>query len=287
MVSQSPKERSTMMSNQEKTFMIPLRPPAPGFKTAAILGVALFLVALAGVMAYPRGIPQERVEILRQLPHDPQAFTQGLLYHQGHLYESTGTYGGSSLRLVKPESGEILRQHQLPAAQFGEGLALVDDRLIQLTWREGQARVYGLEDFALLATFTYSDEGWGLCFDGQDLWMTSGNSMLVRRDPDNFAILGQVQVKRGIFPVSGVNELECVGPYLYGNLYKSDRILRIDKDTGAVVAEIDASALNGLSRRPSTPAAVLNGIAWNRDSDTFFLTGKFWPSLFEVRFVPM
>lgn len=276
-----------MMSNQGKAFMIPLRPPAPGFKTAAILGVVLFLVALAGVMAYPRGIPQERVEILRQLPHDPHAFTQGLIFHQGHLYESTGTYGRSSLRLVKPETGEILRQHQLPAAQFGEGLALVEDRLIQLTWREGEARVYGLKDFALMETFTYGGEGWGLCFDGQDLWMTSGDSMLVRRDPDNFAILGQVQVKRGFLPVSGVNELECVGPYLYGNLYKTDRILRIDKDTGAVVAEIDASALNGPSRRPSAPAAVLNGIAWNPDSDTFFLTGKYWPSLFEVRFVPM
>jgi glutaminyl-peptide cyclotransferase len=275
-----------MTSNHGNPVTIPPRLPSLSTTASLTLGVALFLLVVAGVMAYQRGIPQERVEILRQLPHDPQAFTQGLIFHEGHLYESTGTYGGSSLKLVRPETGEVIRQQKLPAVQFGEGLALVENRLILLTWREGVASVYGLEDFVPLSTFFYSGEGWGLCFDGRDLWMTSGGSTLLRRDPHTFAILGQVQIRQGLFPLSGVNELECVGPHIYGNVYKTDRIVRIDKDSGAVVAEIDASALNGPSRRPSASVAVLNGIAWNPDSETFFLTGKFWPSLFEVRFVP-
>lgn len=268
---------------------ITLSPQPQGLSSTATLSLraALFLLALAGVMAFQRGIPQETVEILRQLPHDPQAFTQGLSFHDGYLYESTGTYGNSSLRLVRPETGEVMRQQKLPAGQFGEGLALMEDRLIQLTWREGVARVYGRDDFAPLATFSYRGEGWGLCFDGQDLWMTSGGATLVRRDPHTFAILSQVKIRQGLFPLSGVNELECVGPHIYGNLYKTDRIVRIDKASGAVVAKIDASSLNGPSRRPGVSVAVLNGIAWNPDANTFFLTGKYWPSLFEVRFAPM
>jgi glutaminyl-peptide cyclotransferase len=243
-------------------------------------------LTLAGLAACAPQVPQETVEILRILPHDPGAYTQGLLYHEGRFYESTGTYGGSSVREVDIESGEVLRQVRLPDDEFGEGLALVGDHLIQLTWREGVAYVYDRDSLAIERVLRYEGNGWGLCHDGAVLWMTTGGSMLVQRDPESFDVLGRIPVTLADRPLFEVNELACVGQYIYGNVFQSDRIVRIDKATGQVVAEIDASALVAQSGRPADPEAVLNGIAWHPDTDTFFLTGKRWPTMFEVRFVP-
>jgi glutaminyl-peptide cyclotransferase len=256
------------------------RPHPAASRGLLAVGLALFL---AGCGA---SVPQETVEILRILPHDPGAYTQGLVLHEGRFYESTGTYGGSTLREVEVETGQVLRQVRLPDDEFGEGLALVGERLIQITWQEGVAYAYDRETFTVEEVFRYDGNGWGLCYDGSELWMTTGGSMLVRRDPTTFEVLGRVPVTLGDRPLYEVNELACVGDYIYGNVFQSDRIVRIRKATGEVVAEIDAAPLNAESGRPMDPEAVLNGIAWNHETDTFFLTGKRWPTMFEVRFVP-
>ncbi len=255
-----------------------------GVARAAAMAMAVSVGV--GVAACDSGVPRETVEILRVLPHDPGAYTQGLLLHDGLFYESTGTYGGSTLREVDPETGTVLRSHALPEAYFGEGLALVGDRLIQLTWQEGVAWVYDRATFEVLDRIEYAGNGWGLCHDGTSLWMTTGGSLLVRRDPETFEVLERVPVTLADRPLYEVNELACVGDYIYGNVFQTDRIVRIRKATGEVVAEIDATPLNPRSGRPVDPEAVLNGIAWNPETDTFFLTGKRWPTMFEVRFVP-
>lgn len=224
-------------------------------------------------------------EVIRTLPHDAGAYTQGLLLHGGLFYESTGQYGTSSLREVDPETGQVLRMRALDEDYFGEGLALVDGRLIQLTWKEGTAFVWDLETFEEVDRFSYEGEGWGLCYDGSALFMTSGSAFLQRRDPETFEVLEVIQVVRDGRPVREVNELACVGEHIYANVFMSDVILKIHKLTGEVVAQIDAGGLVPEGGRPADPGAVLNGIAHDPASDTFYLTGKLWPTMFEVRFV--
>lgn len=271
--------------------MLPVARPCRDTVPSAprLLRVPRLLPVLAALALSACGstVPQESVEILRILPHDPGAYTQGLLLHEGRLFESTGTYGGSSLREVDLETGEVLRLHALPEELFGEGLARIGDRLVQITWREGVALVYDLSTFEVVDTFSYEGNGWGLCHDGASLWMTTGGSMLVERDPATFEVRRRVPVTLGDRPLYEVNELACVGEHIYGNVFQSDRIVRIDKATGEVLAEIDAAPLNPQSGRPvGDPEAVLNGIAWDPATNTFYLTGKRWPTLFQVRFVP-
>ena len=225
-----------------------------------------------------------RVQIVATYPHSVDAFTQGLLWHDGAMYESTGRYGRSSLRKVRLEDGEVLQERSLASRVFGEGLARVGDRLIQLTWRSGLAIVSDLTTLQEQDTLRYLGEGWGLCFDGTALVMSDGSSMLELRDPESMELLGEMSVLEDGHPVQKLNELECVGPHIYANIWQSDEILRIDRRSGRVTASIDASGL--LSRSESRRADVLNGIAYRRESDTFLLTGKLWPHVFEVKFVP-
>ena len=236
----------------------------------------------APVQAPAPAVEHLKVKVLATRPHDPQAYTQGLLWHAGQLYESTGLYGSSSLREVKPETGEVLRSTPLPAKYFGEGLALVDDRLIQLTWQEGTAFVYGLARFDLRGQLAYTGEGWGLTWDGKRLIMSDGSDRLTFRDPVTFDSLGGVNVTAGGRPVLDLNELEWVDGVLYANVWQTDRILRIDPATGRVTAEIDAAGL--LTDAERAGAEVLNGIAWRPDTRTFYITGKKWPKMFEVVF---
>lgn len=247
------------------------------------LPLMLLLVALLGACA---NVPAElEPEVLERLPHDSSAFTQGLLWENGLLYESTGLYGRSSVREVDPATGEVLRVLQLDDSLFGEGLALVEDRLIQLTWRAGTALVYDLETFEPRGNFSYDGEGWGLCFDGEMLWMSDGSSTLVARDPDTFEVEGRVQVELDGEPVTRLNELECVGEYVYANVWQADDIVRIRKENGRVDAVIDAAGLlTPQLRAVLSPDAVLNGIAYDPRSDRFLLTGKLWPAIFAVRF---
>lgn len=223
-----------------------------------------------------------RPEVLSSFPHDPTAFTQGLLLFDSELYESTGLEGQSTVRRVRLESGEVLQRTDLIDTEFGEGLALVDDRLVQLTWQNGVAHVYDRATLTKLESFDYDGEGWGLCFDGAKLLMTDGSSTLFFRDPQTFDIEGQVTVTLDGAPVARLNELECVGELVYANVWQTDFILRIDPRTGTVLTRIDASGL--LTAEEEVSADVLNGIAYDASTDHFYLTGKLWPRLFEVRF---
>ena len=223
-------------------------------------------------------------DVLATYPHDPGAFTQGLLLEDGYFYESTGLYGESSLREVVPETGEVLREVELSPDLFAEGLTLVDDRLIQITWQAGVALVYNADTFEQTDTFSYEGQGWGLCFDGEELVMSDGSATLTRRDPETFAPLGTVEVKLGGEPVEMLNELECVDGSVYANIWQTDTIVKIAED-GRVTQEIDASnLLTGAERAQLDPNAVLNGIAYDPEAETFYLTGKLWPKLFAVRF---
>jgi glutaminyl-peptide cyclotransferase len=177
-----------------------------------------------------------------------------------------------------------VQQIRLPPAYFAEGIALSDNRLVQLTWRSETAFVYALADFASVGQFSYQGQGWGLCHDGTHFLMSDGTDTLTLRDGDTFAVVDRISVRSDGEPVRGLNELECVGDSVYANVYQTDRIVRIQKATGKVTTVVDASGL--LSPIERLGADVLNGIAHNPDSGSFLLTGKLWPKLFEVRFVP-
>lgn len=227
-------------------------------------------------------------EIVSVRPHDATSWTQGLLVHpDGTLYESAGLDGESDLRQVDGKTGEILRIHELPVEFFAEGLALVDDRLIQITWKNQVAFVWDVETFELLDEFSYEGEGWGLCYDGEVLYMSDGSANLFKRDPETFELLETIPVLYEGQPISALNELECVDESVYANIWYEDWIVRIDKITGAVTGLIDGSVLLTPEERTELgSSAVLNGIAYDPETGHFLLTGKWWRKLFEVRLIP-
>jgi glutamine cyclotransferase len=224
-------------------------------------------------------------EVVSRRPHDAEAWTQGLLLDgQGRLFESTGLEGRSSLREVDPETGRVLRAVALPDDRFGEGLALVGDRLIQLTWQDGVATAWDVLSFTPLERFVYTGEGWGLCFDDQRLVMSDGSDRLTFRDAGTFEPLGSVSVTLAGQPLAALNELECVDGMVWANVWLTDHIVRIDPGTGDVTGILD---LSGLNEAPApdgqAPRDVLNGIAWDAGAGTFLVTGKLWPELVEIR----
>lgn len=245
---------------------------------------ALLLAFSVSASAPPSASPAPEVwdlEIVAIHPHDPEAYTQGLVWSSGRLFESTGLVGRSSLREVDLVSGAVLRQVALDPPLFGEGLALVGDELVQLTWQNGRALRWNRDDFAPRGESRYRGEGWGLCFDGTSLLSSDGSDHLTRRDPRTFEVLGSVVVTDRGRPLHSLNELECVDGSVWANVYQTDRLVRIDPTTGRVTAEVDAAGL--LRRDEARNAEVLNGIAWIPERGSFLLTGKLWPSLFEVR----
>jgi glutamine cyclotransferase len=257
-------------------------------RSARALVAAVVLLAAVGVCrADPAPPTALRTEVLQSYPHDPEAFTQGLLLHDGALYESTGLYGHSSLRQVELATGAVVRRVELAPNLVGEGVALAGGTLVQLTWREGVAPTYALDSFARNGQFAYGGEGWGLCFDGTQFIQSDGSHRLTFRDPATFAVTRQIAVTMQGQPVTSLNELECVGDSVYANIWLTDRIVEIAKLNGIVRATIDASGLlspaerSGLARE-----AILNGIAYDAADHTFLVTGKLWPKLFRVRFVP-
>lgn len=246
----------------------------------------LALCALAGGASAgcaSSDVPAIEYEILGTFPHDPAAYTQGLLFHDGHLFESTGRYGESSVRRVDVPTGEVQARVAVDSTLFGEGLARVGSELVQLTWKAGRALVYDLETLAVLREFAYAGDGWGLCYDGEALWMSDGSSALERRNPRDFTVLATVEVTRDGSPQSRLNELECVDDWIYANVYQTDVIVRIDKQSGAVLGEIDLSSVPLSARKPGDPEAVLNGIAYVPETGVFLVTGKLWPNLLALR----
>ncbi len=242
------------------------------------------VLAAVTVGACDRSAPAEALvfRVVRTIPHDSTAYTQGLLFHDGALYESTGRYGESTVRIIDPATGEVLRRSALDSLYFGEGLARVGERLIQLTWKEGIARVIDAATLDSVGTFTYGGDGWGLCYDGSSLWMSDGTATLSRRDPETFTVRQTLDVTRGSAGVYLLNELECVGDLLYANVYQRDEIVRIDKATGHVTGVLNAANLTRDAGRAGDAEAVLNGIAYNPATNTFFVTGKLWPKMYEI-----
>lgn len=225
--------------------------------------------------------PRYAFRIVNTYPHDPAAFTQGLVYEDGFLYESTGLLGRSTLRRVDLTSGEVVQSLALGSEFFGEGIALLDDRIIQLTLTSGIGFVYDQQSFAKLDEFSYAPEGWGLTYDGHQLIMSDGSAELRFLDPESFQENSRVSVADGDQLVKWLNELEYVEGEVYANVWQTDLIVRISPDTGEVLGWIDLAGLRGDEPR----AGVLNGIAYDSDGRRLFVTGKNWPELFEIELV--
>ncbi len=219
--------------------------------------------------------------IVKTYSHDTGAFTEGLMYDNGSLLESTGGWGSSSLRRISLESGEVQQEHKLLDAFYGEGLTKVDSKLVQLTWLERIGFVYDAETFGLLGNFTYPTEGWGLTYDGSKLIMSDGSSILYFLDPATYEQVGQVNVTADGSPVLNINELEYVNGDVYANIWMQQKIAIINPQTGVVQGWID---LTGIYPQKGTDD-VLNGIAYDQQSDRLFVTGKDWPNIYEINVV--
>ena len=248
-----------------------------------VLG-SLFALALSGCQQGATAddgavwVPQ----VVARFPHDSNAFTQGLIFHNGDLYESTGRYGESSVRRVDLETGRVERLQPINSNYFGEGLTLLGDRLYQLTWKSGTGFVYRLEDFRPIESFSYSGEGWGLTQDGEQLILSDGTATLRFLDPASYRVLRTVTVMDGDQPVIDLNELEYIDGEIWANVWYDERIVRIDPIDGRVLGWIDLSEIYPAEQRPAD--AVVNGIAWDAETDRIFVTGKLWPAIFEIEF---
>jgi glutaminyl-peptide cyclotransferase len=255
---------------------------AAGLLTVLVLAVA---VTLPRVSAEQKsGSPATlRVQVVRTYPHDRNAFTQGLIWRDGLIYESTGLVGRSSLRKVDLMTGAVKQQVAVPEPYFAEGLADIGNRLFQLTWQHGRVFVYDKNTLNRVHELGYEGEGWGLCYNGRALVMSNGSDALTVRAPETFAVTRTVKVTRAGRALDRLNELECVGGDVYANVWMTDTIVRIDGKTGQVTATLDASGLLTPAERLGTD--VLNGIAYDPADQTFLITGKLWPKLFRVKFV--
>lgn len=223
-------------------------------------------------------------DVIEAYPHDSQAFTQGLIYHQGELYESTGLRGQSSLRRVELATGKVLQRHDLSDRYFAEGMTLWQDSLIQLTWVSKTGLVYDRQTFKQTGTFTYPTQGWGLTHDGRELIMSDGSDTLYFLDPQTFKETRRIKVSDRNRSIDKLNELEYVKGEIFANVWMSDRIARISPQTGAVLGWIDLTGIIDPLPLPKQDA-VLNGIAYDETEDRLFVTGKLWSKLFEIEVV--
>lgn len=243
----------------------------------------LVLTVTTGAAGCPGTRGERGYEVVRRFPHDTSAYTQGLVNAGGVLYESTGRYGQSQLRRVELETGRVLAAVSLPPDRFGEGLALLDGKLYQLTWKAEIGYVYDAATLALVDSFAYTGEGWGLTTDGAALIMSDGSATIRILDPGDFTVVRELTVTDHGSPLLQVNELEYVDGQLYANVYYSDWIVRIDATTGAVEEWIDFAYILDERERPRDADGVLNGIAYDAATGLFYVTGKLWPTVFEVR----
>lgn len=222
--------------------------------------------------------------VVNAYPHDSKAFTQGLVIEDGVMYEGTGLYGGSSVRRVDLATGKVFQQYMLPPQFFGEGITVFGDKIIQLTWKSGVAFVYDKDGFELLRLFICPVEGWGITHDGQYLIISDGTATLYFIDPETFKVKRRVRVVDGKGGVTNLNELEYVEGKVFANIWQSDRIAIIDPATGRVDGWIDLSGLPG-KEGESEQIDVLNGIAYDKQTRSLFVTGKLWPRLFQIELV--
>jgi len=230
-------------------------------------------------------IPVYSYSVVHIYPHDRAAFTEGLFFRDGYLYESTGMNGASSIRKVDLNSGRVLRQRDLPSAVFGEGIVDWNNELIGLTWKNQEGYVFDLDTFDFKKKFAYPGEGWGMTRSDKNLLMSDGTSTIRVLDPQTLRQTRAIAVTAQGQPVDQLNELEWVKGEIYANVWQTNRIARIDPKTGRVTAWIDLSGLLSRSDRDTAGADVLNGIAYDAKADRLFVTGKYWPNLFEIKLV--
>jgi len=238
--------------------------------------LALFLLAspLFGQWTY---------QIVKTYPHDREAFTQGLEYRNGFLYEGTGLHGRSSLRKVKLETGVVLQKLSLPAQYFGEGISVIGDRIVQLTWQSEVGFVWGLHDFKLQNKFTYRGEGWGLTTDSKNLYFSDGTDEIRVLDGKTLTETRRIRVRENGQPLKDLNELEWMEGEILANVWQTDRIVKINPLDGRVTGSVDLAGILPWNERAGTD--VLNGIAYDAAGKRLFVTGKLWPKLFEIKLV--
>jgi Glutamine cyclotransferase len=248
----------------------------------------IFLAVLASFAcgpAAPAGVPEYGYQVVHAYPHDREAFTQGLLYLDGFLYESTGLEFQSSIRKVRIETGEVVQRFDIPQQYFGEGIINWKDRLIELTYKTQVGFVYDLGTFKLQKQFEYPGEGWGLAQDGKRIIMSDGTHELRFWDPETLRETGRLSVTDDGQPVKNLNELEWIKGEIYANIWGTEKIARIDPASGKVVGWINLAGLLEPADRKNSQPDVLNGIAYDAEHDRLFVTGKRWPKLFEIKLV--
>ncbi len=229
-------------------------------------------------------IPVLEYKVIRQYPHNPDFWTQGLVFDNGFLYEGTGQYGHSAIHKIATSTGQILQSRHLDAEYFGEGITILGNRLIQLTWTSHVGFVYDKDSFSLLEEFEYDTEGWGLTHDGKDLILSDGTDRLYWLDAKTFSLLRELSVTAGGIPIGDLNELEYVDGAILANVWNTDRIARIDPQSGKVTAWIDLTGIFS-PQSSARPVDVLNGIAHNPSTGRLYVTGKLWPVLFEIEII--
>ena len=253
-------------------------------KPLATFALAFTVTTGAGAQT---SVPIYGFVVKNTYPHDQKAFTQGLFFRDGHLYETTGRPGSSSLRKVELASGKVLQKADMPNDVFGEGSTPVGNDIVALTWTSQVGYVYDLKTFKLKQTFKYVGEGWGLASDAKHVYMSDGSSFIRVLEPKTFKELRRVQVTHAGKPIGNLNELEMVEGELFSNVWGSDLILRIDPANGSVKGVINLEGLLPAAQRGTAdPDAVLNGIAWDAGRKRLFVTGKLWPKLYEIELVP-
>lgn len=231
-------------------------------------------------------VPVFGYQVVNTYPHSSDAFTQGLVYDDGLLYEGTGLYGQSTLRRLQLQTGGVLGERHLNSSLFGEGIALYKDRIVQLTWQSGLGLVYVKENMTEIGSFRYQTEGWGITSNGSRLIMSDGTDILHILDPESFAEVGRVSVKADGKSLQGLNELEFVKGQIYANIWPTNWIAIISPESGAVLGKIDLSGILPQEDLQGRRVDVLNGIAYDAKEDRLFVTGKLWPRLFQIRVVP-
>lgn len=259
------------------------------WRKVGVVVVALMIVLPAVLLVFVNNKPANSTalhytySVVNVYPHDVNAFTEGLVFDGGFLYESTGLYGNSSLRRVDLETGGVLQLLSLQPQYFGEGIAVVGDKIVQLTWQSHVGFVYDKAGFGLLQQFEYTTEGWGLTYDGKRLIMSDGTANLYFLDPVNLQRIGQVTV-HDTGPVNELNELEYINGTVYANVWREEKIAVINPQNGQVTAWIDLTGIQDLKNQD--PNNVLNGIAYDANEDRLFVTGKMWPHTFEINLIP-
>jgi glutaminyl-peptide cyclotransferase len=253
---------------------------------AALPGLVLLLLPMLAAAGPAGPIPVYGYTVVHAFPHDPKAFTEGLFYKDGFLYESTGLEGQSSVRRVRLETGVVVQQKNLVAGDFGEGIVDWQDRLIGLTWKSGIGYVADLQSFELWRQFSYPGEGWALTRNDTAIFMSDGTPELRVLDPETLHETRRIRVTAQGRPVERLNELEWVKGEILANIWQTDRIARIDPQSGQVTGWIDLTGLLQTKAPMAGPVDVLNGIAYDPGGDRLFVTGKLWPWLFEIRLVP-